>query len=90
MTIPPATAANAADEPAPHTRENDTSSVKLAAFVAKGDVLADGRVVRRRWSMPVPDATYSTDLSFTDGTHQWYDHGATVTVVDHINEWRIR
>ncbi|MFA7513273.1 MULTISPECIES: hypothetical protein [Mycolicibacterium] len=54
MTIPPATAANAADEPARHTRENDTSSVKLAAFVAKGDVLADGRVVRRRWSMPVP------------------------------------
>lgn len=89
MTIPPATAANAADEPARHTREN-TSSVKLAAFVAKGDVLADGRVVRRRWSMPVPDATYSTDLSFTNGTHQWYDHGATVTVVDHINEWRIR
>lgn len=90
MTIPPATAATAADEPAPHTRENDTSSVRLAAFVARGDVLADGRVVWRRWSMPVPDGTYSTDLSFTDGTHQWYDHSETVTVVDHIIEWRIR
>ena len=65
-----------------------TAAVETPSAQSAGS--ADGRVVRRRWSMPVPDATYSTDLSFTDGTHQWYDHGATVTVVDHINEWRIR
>lgn len=56
--------------PGPDHRHFIEHTVKLATFAATGDVLEDGRIVRHRWSMPVADGTYSTDLSFTDATHQ--------------------
>lgn len=68
--------------PGPDHRHFTEHTVKLATFAATGDVLVeDGRVVRHRWTMPVADGT--------DGTHQWYDDGQTITVVDHINQWHI-